>query len=105
MPREPIFSTGVRVLTADYKDATFEVAGLIDKLDVSISNGDALVQFKTPARGEWVPESGIYLKNGLAISMPGVSEIHANDGGVDAFRLKRAVAATDSSIEAKAWLR
>lgn len=103
--REPIFSTGLVDLTTDYKDATFDGLGRIDKLDITISDGDALMQFKTVAGGEWVPDSGIYLKSGLFVSLPGVSEVHRHAAGVDGFRLKRAPGIADSKAEAKAWLR
>ncbi len=84
--------------------ASFEFGSTIDKLDVTPLNGDVVLQFLT-RQGSWLPAGGMMLRAGVFRSLPGISELFAEQGGAYGLRFKRAAAGVAASIDFEAFLQ
>lgn len=87
-------------LADDWSDtATFKFPP-IDKLDVTVYNGDALVQYETPA-GAYEPADGVKISRGNFRSIPGLSAVYPP--GPIGVRFRRASAGVGATVDFEAY--
>lgn len=97
-----IFEKSQVPLLDEYDPATTFRPGVIDKLDLTTFNGDAVVQF-TPDGREWRPASGLRITRGVSESLTGLFQTYRP--GPFGFRMKRAAVGVAAVANVRAWLR
>jgi hypothetical protein len=100
MPGGGILSKTAVPLLDDWDPSTTFALASFDKLDVTAYNGDALVQYLTPALG-WQPPAGQPVRRGNFRSIPGLSVIYPP--GPTQLRFKRAATGVASSVDFDAY--